>query len=95
MLCIEFYLCAFLCCVLITLLCALSITEDKLRKKRVIFRGKDGAAASSSSGDEMNQSRAPRPLDGASGASHQSTSGMAIRVVEFSIRGYKIRKIFA
>ena len=36
--------------------CALSITEDKLRKKRVIFRGKDGATVSSSSGDEMNQS---------------------------------------
>jgi hypothetical protein len=56
--------------------CALSITEDKLRKKRVIFRGKDGGAASSSSGDEMNHSRAPRPLDGASVASgQQSTSG--------------------
>ena len=66
------YLIANVCCVLITLLCALSFTEDKLRKKRVIFRGKDGAAASSSSGDEMNQSRAPRPLDG---ASQQSTSG--------------------
>jgi hypothetical protein len=44
---------AFLFCVLITLL---SITGNKLRKKRVIFRGKDGAAVSSSSGDEMNQS---------------------------------------
>ncbi len=43
-----------------------------MRKKRVIFRGKDGAAIS---GDEMNQSRALRPLDGASGASQQSTSG--------------------
>ena len=61
---------AFLFHVLITLL---SITGNKLRKKRVIFRGKDGAAVSSSSGDEMNQSRAPRPLDGA--ASQQSASG--------------------
>ena len=61
---------AFLFYVLITIL---SITGNKLRKKRVIFRGKDGAANGSSSGDEMNQSRSPRPLDGA--ASQQSTSG--------------------
>ena len=44
-----------------------------MRKKRVIFRGKDGAANGSSSGDEMNQNRSPRPLDGA--ASQKSTSG--------------------
>ena len=61
---------AFLFYVIITIL---SITGNKLRKKRVIFRGKDGAANGSSSGDEMNQSRSPRPLDGA--ASQKSTSG--------------------